>query len=242
MDHQKLGMELPAKPNNPGNPGKPDGNGDGSDGFPEYPNRESVEETQQRLENIDQYSKRMEDSSSSDSEDEQCPASRFNIYEERQNFVEEMKSKGYSVSDIDCDVERFEELSTNPETGFVDQKSLNEAKTILQSEKENLVVNARRPNLKKGEPNLDFVVDGPGPYKYVDVKNPIDPGKFPGRKTETIPKMSKRIGKKITMQKAGSDKVLHIVDLEQIPDEQKDIVVENVIDGAGSAESIDFIN
>ena len=175
---------------------------------------------------------------------DQCPASKFNMYEEHQNFVEEMKSKGHFVDDIDCDLERFEKLSTNPETDFIDRKSINEAKTILQSEQENLVINARRPNLNEGEPNLDFVVDGPGSYKYVDVKNPIDPRKFPTakKKPESFNKMATRIGEKITKQKGGSDKVLHIVDLEQIPSEVKENITKKIIEGAGSPKDIKFIN
>ena len=114
----------------------------------------------------------------------------------------------------------------------------------MQSEQENLVINARRPNLNKGEPNLDFVVDGPGSYNYVDVKNPIDPRKFPPakKKPESFNKMAKRIGEKITKQKGGSDKVLHIVDLEQIPSEVKESITKKVIEGAGSPKDIKFIN
>ena len=175
---------------------------------------------------------------------DQCPASKFNIYEEHKNFLQEMKSKGHFVDEIDCDLERFEKLSTNPETNFITRKAINEAKTILQSEQENLITNARRPNLKKGEPNLDFVVDGPGSYKYVDVKNPIDPRKFPPakEKPESFNKMAKRIGEKITKQKGGSDNVLHIVDLEQIPPEVKENITKKIIEGAGSPKDIKFIN
>lgn len=175
---------------------------------------------------------------------DQCPASKFNMYKEHQNFVYEMKNKGHFVDDIGCDLERFEKLSTNPETDFIDRKSINEAKTILQSEQENLVINARRPNLKKGEPNLDFVVDGPGSYQYVDVKNPIDPRKFPPakKKPESFNKIGRRIGEKITKQKGGSDRVLHIVDLEQIPSEVKENITKKIIEGAGSSKDIKFIN
>jgi len=38
-----------------------------------------------------------------------------------------------------------------------------EAITIRQAEYKNLVENPRRPNLKAGEPNLDFVIDGSKP-------------------------------------------------------------------------------
>lgn len=100
----------------------------------------------------------------------------------------------------------------------------------MQSEQENLVINVRRPNLNKGEVNLDFVVHGPGSYNYVDVKNPIDPRKFPPakKKPESFNKMAKRIGVKITKQKDSSDQVLHIVDLEQIPSEVKENIKKNL--------------
>ena len=106
------------------------------------------------------------------------------------------------------------------------------------------MINARRPNLKKGEPNLDFVVDGPGSYQYVDVKNPIDPRKFPPakKKPESFNKIGRRIGEKITKQKGGSDRVLHIVDLEQIPSEVKENITKKIIEGAGSSKDIKFIN
>ena len=100
------------------------------------------------------------------------------------------------------------------------------------------------PKLVRFRQNLDFVVDGPGSYKYVDVKNPIDPRKFPPakEKPESFNKMAKRIGEKITKQKGGSDKVLHIVDLEQIPSEIKENITKKIIEGAGSPKDIKFIN
>ena len=148
------------------------------------------------------------------------------------------------MNENDCDLKRFESLSTNPQTSLIDQKSLNEAKTISQSEQENLVINARRPNLNKGEPNLDFVIDGPGSYEYVDVKNSTDPRKCPPakKKSESFNKMAKRIGEKITKQKGGSDKVLHIVDLEEITTNMKEKVSEKIVEGAGSPKDIKFIN
>src|SRR5688500_12577531 len=62
---------------------------------------------------------------------DQYLASKFNMNKEYQIFVQEMKSKGHFVDDIGCGLERFKQLSTNPDTGSIDQKSLNEAKTIL---------------------------------------------------------------------------------------------------------------
>lgn len=48
------------------------------------------------------------------------------MHKEYQNFVEEMKSKGHFVDNINCHLERFEKLSTNPETDFIDRKYINE--------------------------------------------------------------------------------------------------------------------
>jgi hypothetical protein len=54
--------------------------------------------------------------------------------------------------------------------------------------------------------------------------------------------MSRRIGEKISKQKGGSDAVLHIVDLEQIPSEKKELIMSEIINGAGSPKDIKFIN
>jgi len=140
--------------------------------------------------------------------------------------------------------DRFDKLSKNPETNQVDRKSRTEAITILQAENKGIVNNARRPNLENGEPNLDFVIDGPGPYKYVDVKNPIDPRKYSSakKKPESFNKIAKRIGEKIRKQKGGSNDVLHIVDLEKLPSEIKANFTQKVIESAGRPNGIEFIN
>lgn len=176
--------------------------------------------------------------------EKQCPAPKFNMPKEHKKFMDEMKQKGYSMDDSNCDLKRFESLSTNPQTSLIDQKSITEARTILQSEQDNLVINARCPNLDEGEPNLDFVVEGPGPYRYVDVKTPINPNKFPPakKKPETFSKMSSRMGKKIIKQKGDSDEVLHIVDLDEIPSNMKEKVSDKIVEGAGSQNGIEFIN
>lgn len=140
--------------------------------------------------------------------------------------------------------DRFDQLSRNPETGINDKKSTIEAVTILQAEHKSLVINPRRPDLNAGEPNLDFVVSGPGNYKFVDVKNPIDPSTFPTtkEKTETVIEMAKRMGKKIARQKGGSDDVLHIVDMEKFPSDKKTEFIQGLIEGAGGPDHINFIN
>ena len=103
---------------------------------------------------------------------------------------------------------------------------------------------ARRPNLENVKPNLDFVINGPGPYKSGDVKNPIDPRKYSSakKKPESFNKIAKQIGEKIRKQKGGSNDVLHIVDLEKLPSEIKANFTQKVIESAGIPNGIEFIN
>lgn len=82
--------------------------------------------------------------------------------------------KGKTQTENQCSIERFNELSTNPQTGKINEDSMDEAKSILQAEAEVLVQNARRPNLKNGDADFDFKVDGPFPYTYADIKSPIN--------------------------------------------------------------------
>jgi hypothetical protein len=104
------------------------------------------------------------------------------------------------------DPKRIEELSKDPQTGEKNKKSIEEAEAIVHAEKEGLVQNSRRPNLKNGEPNLDFKVDGPPPFKYADVKTPVNRGNLVAQ--------AEGIGKKIVLQKAGASDVLHVIDLK----------------------------
>jgi hypothetical protein len=140
--------------------------------------------------------------------------------------------------------DRFDQLSKNPQIDQIDGKSITEAITILQAENKGLVNNVRKPNLKNGDPNLDFITDGPAPYKFIDEKNPIDISKFspPNKTLESFNKMAKKMGEKITKQKGGSNDVLHIVDLEKLPSEMKANFTQKVTESAGSANGIEFIN
>lgn len=98
--------------------------------------------------------------------------------------------------------------------------------------------------LQSGKPNLDFVIDGPKPYKFVGVKNPIDPKRFPNSKgkSKSIAKIAERMGNKITQQKGGSNEVLHIVDLENLASPTKPEFCKKLIETTGSSEGIKFIN
>ena len=50
------------------------------------------------------------------------------------------------------------------------------------------------------------------------------------------------MGEKIRKQKGGSDNVLHIVNLEEIPFELKKKIINKILEGAGSPKAIKFIN
>ena len=151
-------------------------------------------------------------------------------------------ASGCEKSSSSVDVQkRKDELSIDPQTGEKNPKSISEADSILQAENEGLVVCARRPDLSKGEPNLDFVIDGPEPYKFSDVKTSVNRG--------NLESQAQSIGKKSFLQKGGKDDVLHIVDLKNVPQVDKAEFIKNVTDGAlnaangkGSAKGIVFIN
>ncbi|WP_174763041.1 hypothetical protein [Anabaena sp. UHCC 0187] len=103
---------------------------------------------------------------------------------------------------------RLEELSVDPQTGKPNQKSQEEAESILQAEMEGLVKGAIRPDLSKGEPNLDFKIDG----GYAEVKTPILPTYQP------ILEQAKNIALKSNQY--DSD-VMVIVDLKNLDAAQK---------------------
>ena len=140
---------------------------------------------------------------------------------------------------------RFEELSINPQTHKDDPKSQGEACSILQAESESMVKNPRRPNIKKGEPNLDFAIEGPGNYRYADVKTPRDPSSFdrnPKNRPPSLAKVARTIGNQIRNQKGGSDDVIHVVNLFHIPSDKIQTFKENLIKGAENSDGIVFIN
>jgi hypothetical protein len=130
--------------------------------------------------------------------------------------------------------QRTKDLSKDPQTGKENRKSIDEAEAIVQAEQEGLVQKAERPDLSKGDPNLDFKVKGPPPYKWADVKTPVNRG--------NLTTQAEGIGEKIVLQKAGAGDVLHVIDLKNIPIAEKASFKANVIKAAGSPNGIVFIN
>ena len=87
--------------------------------------------------------------------------------------MSKMKKKGYEVN---ISEDRFLELSTNPQTGQYDEKSIFETKGGLELEANGMVNNLRRPDNPKVD--LDFVAErvGSGETIFIDHKGMIDFG------------------------------------------------------------------
>ena len=140
---------------------------------------------------------------------------------------------------------RFKELSINPQTYKENPQSQGEACSILQAKSESLVKNPRRPNMRKSEPNLDFLIEGPENYRYADIKTPRDPSSFPRNpknRPPSLEKVARTIGKQIRNQKGGSDNVIHVVNLFHISSDKIETFKENLIQGATNSDGIVFIN
>ncbi|MGK7895898.1 MAG: hypothetical protein AB4372_20360 [Xenococcus sp. (in: cyanobacteria)] len=82
---------------------------------------------------------------------DQCPASQFNMEKEYTMFMEDMSQKGIEV---ECDQQRFNDLSVNQETGAIYEKSIFEAKGGLQGEGQKMYTNLSRP--ANSDVRLDF--------------------------------------------------------------------------------------
>jgi len=93
--------------------------------------------------------------------DDQCPAAKLDMKSEYENFMQEISKKGY---ELECSQERFNELSTNTQTGSFDEKSLIEAKGGLQGEAQGMYTNIRRPSNKAVD--LDFEIDSSKGYTH----------------------------------------------------------------------------
>lgn len=173
--------------------------------------------------------------------DDQSPAPEFDMKKEYDNFMEEMSKKCY---ELECSQERFNELSTNLQTGSLDKKSLIEAKGGLQGEAQRMYINIRRPNNKAVD--LDFEMDSYKNYTHVYYKTPIDFQDLADKKgievsnfpnLETVAYI---IGKKIARQKEefcglpvgpkSSDNLSHVVNLGLIRNSnQKQNIIDRVL-------------
>jgi len=175
---------------------------------------------------------------------DQCPVPEFDMKKQYENFMQEISEKGYK---LECSQERFNELSTNPQTGSPDEKSLIEAKGGLQGEAQGMYTNIRRPSNKAVD--LDFEIDSSKGYTHVDYKTPIDFQDLADKKGidvsnfPSLETVAYNMGKKIPPQKEefcglpggpkSPENVLHVVNLDLIRDSnQKQNMIDSVLKGA----------
>ncbi len=96
------------------------------------------------------------------------------------------------------------------------------------------MLNPRRPS--STDPNLDFKIDGPPPYKGCDIKAPVSPELRP------ISLQIDDIAKNIFEQKANAKDVLHVVNIKEIPLTDRKHFMQSIIDKLGSPEGVVFID
>ena len=140
--------------------------------------------------------------------------------------------------ETDCSQERFESLCTDPQRNTITDASIKETIIILECEGRGIVQGVERPNLDNGEPNLDFKVNGPGNYKYVDVKEPRNYG----RGNQDLDSAARNMGYKINKQKDQSEygisrkEILHIVNFELLDPGERPEYQTNIFSPHGSED------
>jgi len=140
--------------------------------------------------------------------------------------------------ETDCSQERFESLCTDPQRNIITDVSIKETIIILECEGRGIVQGVERPDLDNGEPNLDFKVNGPGNYRYVDVKEPRNYG----RGNQDLDSAARNMGYKIHKQKDQSEysisrkKILHIVNFELLDPGERQEFKQNIFSPHGSED------
>lgn len=101
--------------------------------------------------------------------------------------------------------------------------------------------------------DLDFKVDGPDLYTHMDVKHTVGSEILRKQKSlYTLQEIANNMGKSIVKQKErfcgleqgpeSSENILHIIDMAYVPSNEKEIVKEYCLKGAGSSKGIKFLN
>lgn len=132
-------------------------------------------------------------------------------------------------------IKQFKKLAKDPCMDDVEYNrvSIDEARSIVQAELENLVIKPSRPDKKTAiRVDLDYKIQGPGRFTHVDVKNPVE-SEILKKQNQTISleDMSYKIGEKIVAQKnrfvglkngpVGLENMCHIVDLYYVLSNEK---------------------
>lgn len=123
---------------------------------------------------------------------------------------------------------RIDELSRDPQTGKQNPKAKKEAKAMMQAEEESIFSNARRPDLKKGEPNIDFKTN----EGWVEVKSAVDPAKRP---------ISKQAAD-VASHTRGQDAEYFLVDLKDLSSAEKSVYKSELQSVGADMSKVRFIN
>lgn len=184
--------------------------------------------------------------------------SKEQVIQRYQDFMSKMKKKGYEVN---ISEDRFIQLSTNPQTGKFDEKSIFETEGGLELEAKGMVNNLRRPdNLKV---DLDFVAErvGSGETIFIDHKGMIDFGSlsdkgidisgFPSHESiafnmgkDSVDQKRKFIG--MDQGPTSMEQVVHLYNFENIRNRtETPLLMQAVLNGAeqtGYMSGIIFLN
>ena len=180
------------------------------------------------------------------------------VIETYQNFISEMNDKGYQAN---ISEDRFLELSTNPQTGVFDEKSIFEAEGGLQAEVEGLYSNLRRTNNPKVDLDFEATSVQTGQTIFVDHKGMIDFASLADKGIDTSgfpthESVAFNMGKDSVAQKErfiglnkgpkSRDDVLHLYNFKNIRNNaEKPFLVQAVLNGAEQAgynDGIFFFN
>ena len=164
--------------------------------------------------------------------------------------MSKMKKKGYEVN---ISEDRFLELSTNPQTGQYDEKSIFETERGLELEANGMVNNLRRPDNPKVD--LDFVAERvvSGETIFIDHKEIIDLASlsdkgidisgFPSHESVAF-----NMGKDSVDQNgmdqgpASMEEVVHLYNFENIRNRtETPLLMQAVLNGAEQAGYMDGI-
>ena len=180
------------------------------------------------------------------------------VIEAYQNFILEMNDKGYQAN---ISEDRFLKLSTNPQTGVFDEKSIFEAEGGLQGEVEGLYSNLRRTNNPKVDLDFEATRVQTGQTIFVDHKGMIDFASLADKGIDTSgfpthESVAFNMGKDSVDQKErfiglnkgpkSRDDVLHLYNFKNIRNNaEKPFLVQAVLNGAeqaGYTDGILFLN
>jgi hypothetical protein len=111
----------------------------------------------------------------------------------------------------------------------------------MQAQRETVLFDdTRRPNSQKGERDIDFILSGSF-YDEADIKTPksfYDTRKGPKKPIpqDILNYLAGQSGAKSILQKRGSERCLHILDLKDIQPHQKELYKANFLQGAREAD------